>query len=89
MKLVTGMVTSLLIGAVSFGAMAAQELQKFKVKEMNLTKIGTIVTNSTSSPMDAKKDLSEKADKLGGTYFVVTSGEKYTKDVHATADVYK
>ncbi|RKQ39480.1 YdgH/BhsA/McbA-like domain containing protein [Enterobacter sp. R1(2018)] len=89
MKLVTGMVTSLLIGAVSFGATAAQELEKFKVKDMNLTKIGTIVTNSTSSPMDAKKDLSEKADKLGGTYFVVTSGEKYTKDVHATADVYK
>ncbi|WP_435955640.1 YdgH/BhsA/McbA-like domain containing protein [Dryocola sp. BD626] len=89
MKLVTGIVTSLLIGAVSFGAMAAKELEKSKVKDMNLTKVGTIVTDSTSSPMDAKHDLSKKADELGGKYFVVTSGEKYTKDVHATADVYK
>ncbi len=89
MKLLTGVVSALIMSSVAFSAMAAQELEKDKLKEMNLTKIGTIVTSDTSAPMDAKRDLSEKADKLGGKYFVVTSGEKYTKDVHATADVYK
>lgn len=89
MKMVTGIVASLVIGSLSFGAFAAEELTKDKLKEMNLTKIGEISTSDTSAPMDAKKDLSKKADELGGTYFVVTSAEKYTKDVRATADVYK
>lgn len=89
MKLLTGIVTSLLIGAVSFGAMAAKELEKDKVKDMNLTKIGTIVSDDKTAPMDAKRDLSKKADEMGGTYYVVTSADKYTKDVRATADVYK
>lgn len=89
MKLITGIVTSLVIGSLSFGALAAKELEKDKVKEMNLTKIGEVSTSDTSAPMDAKRELSKKADELGGTYFVVTSAEKYTKDVRATADVYK
>ncbi|MDR9890155.1 DUF1471 domain-containing protein [Pseudenterobacter timonensis] len=89
MKMVTGIVASLVIGSLSFGAFAAEELAKDKVKEMNLTKIGEITTSDTSAPMDAKKELSQKADELGGTYYVITSAEKYTKDVRATADVYK
>lgn len=89
MKMVTGIVASLVIGSLSFGALAAEELAKDKVKEMNLTKIGEITTSDTSAPMDAKKELSQKADELGGTYYVITSAEKYTKDVRATADVYK
>ncbi|ATF90709.1 YdgH/BhsA/McbA-like domain containing protein [Cedecea neteri] len=89
MKLITGIVTGLLVGAVSFGAFAAKELEKDKVAGMKLTKIGTIVTDKTSAPMDAKRDLVKKADKLGGDYYVVTSAEKYTKNVRATADVYK
>ncbi|SWI86974.1 exported protein [Klebsiella pneumoniae] len=56
---------------------------------MNLTKIGSITTSRTTSPMDAKRDLSKKADELGGTYFVVIAGEKNEKTVHANADVYK
>ncbi|EKK5242660.1 DUF1471 domain-containing protein [Cronobacter sakazakii] len=89
MKLRTGMLLSVVVGALSFGAMAAQELQKDKVKEMNLTKIGTIVSDKGTAPMDAKAELVKKADEMGGKYYVITSGEKTGKDIHATADVYK
>lgn len=62
---------------------------KDEVAKLNLTKIGSITTSRTTSPMDAKRDLSKKADELGGTYFVVIAGEKNEKTVHANADVYK
>jgi len=89
MKLVTGIVTSLVIGSLSFGVFAAKELEKDKVKEMILTKVGEISTSDTTAPMDAREELSKKADELGGTYFVVTSANKDSKNVRATADVYK
>ncbi|WP_447856417.1 YdgH/BhsA/McbA-like domain containing protein [Enterobacter sp. WI-ESBL-E8] len=89
MKLVTGIVTSLVIGSLSFGAFAAKELEKDKVAGMNLTTVGEISTSDTTAPMDARAELSKKADELGGTYYVVTSAEKQTKNVRATADVYK
>ncbi len=44
MKLVTGMVASLVIGTLSFGAFAAKEIQKEDVAKMNLTKVGSITT---------------------------------------------
>lgn len=56
---------------------------------MNLTKIGTIVSDKGTAPMDAKAELVKKADEMGGKYYVITSGEKTGKDIHATADVYK
>ena len=89
MKLIKGIVTSLVIGSISFGVFAAKELEKDKVAGMNLTKIGEITTGNTTAPMDARKELSKKADELGGTYYVVTSANKNEKNVHATADVYK
>ncbi|WP_029590573.1 YdgH/BhsA/McbA-like domain containing protein [Franconibacter pulveris] len=89
MKIITGVTTALFIGSVSFGALAAEEIQKEKVKEMNLTKIGTIVTDDATAPMDAKQDLSKKADAMGGKYYVVISAQKPGQDIHATADVYK
>ncbi|CAM6965323.1 MULTISPECIES: DUF1471 domain-containing protein [Enterobacter] len=89
MKLVTGIVTSLVIGSLSFGVFAAKELEKDKVASMKLTKVGEITTSDTTAPMDAKRELSKKADELGGKYYVITSAEKYTKNVRATADVYK
>ncbi|HHQ2447690.1 TPA: YdgH/BhsA/McbA-like domain containing protein [Raoultella ornithinolytica] len=89
MKLITGIVTSLVIGSLSFGAFAAKEIQKDEVASMKLTKIGSITTSKTTSPMDAKRDLSKKADELGGKYFVVIAGSKNEKTVHANADVYK
>ncbi|WP_220266799.1 YdgH/BhsA/McbA-like domain containing protein [Enterobacter sp. Colony194] len=89
MKLVTGIVTSLVIGSLSFGVFAAKELEKDKVAGMNLTKIGTISTSDETAPMDAKRELSKKADEMGGTYYVITSADKKTQDIRATADVYK
>ena len=89
MKGVTGIVTSLVIGSLSFGVFAAQDLEKDKAKEMNLTKVGEISTSDTTAPMDAKKELSQKADEMGGKYFVVTSANKDTKNVRATAEVFK
>ncbi len=79
MKLVTGMVASLVIGTLSFGAFAAKEIQKEDVAKMNLTKVGSITTSRTTSPMDARRDLSKKADELGGKYFVVIAGQKNEK----------
>lgn len=79
MKLVTGMVASLVIGTLSFGAFAAKEIQKEDVAKMNLTKVGSITTSRTTSPMDARRDLSKKADELGGKYFVVIAGRKTKK----------
>ena len=89
MKIVPGLVASLVIGSESFGAFAAKELQRADAKKMNLTKVGDVSTSDKTSPMDAKKELSEKADKLGGTYYVITSGTKNEKDVRATAEVFK
>ncbi|MFB5080492.1 YdgH/BhsA/McbA-like domain containing protein [Raoultella sp. C349492] len=89
MKLITGILTSLVIGSLSFGAFAAKEIQKDEVATLKLTKVGSITTSKTTSPMDAKRDLSNKADELGGKYFVVIAGNKNERTVHANADVYK
>lgn len=89
MKIASGIVAALVMGSLSFGAFAAKEIQKEDLAKMNLTKIGSITTSRTTSPMDAKKDLSKKADEMGGTYFVVIAGNKNEKTVHANADVYK
>jgi hypothetical protein len=89
MKLVTGIVASLVIGSLSFGAFAAKELQRDEAKKMNLTKVGDVSTSDTTAPMDAKKELSQKADEMGGTYYVITSGTKNEKDIRATAEVFK
>lgn len=89
MKKVMRTTAALVIGSLSFGVYAAEELQREKVEEMNLTKIGTITTSDTTEPMDARRELSEKADEMGGKYFVVIGGEKKGRDIYATADVYK
>ncbi len=68
MKLVTGIVTSLVIGSLSFGAFAAQELEKDKVAGMNLTKVGEISTSDTTAPMDAKEScLRKRMSWVGST----------------------
>ncbi|MGU3415263.1 YdgH/BhsA/McbA-like domain containing protein [Enterobacteriaceae bacterium C23F] len=89
MKIATGIVAALVMGSLSFGAFAAKEITKEDLAKMNLTKIGSITTSQGTAPMDAKRDLSKKADEMGGTYFVVIAGEKNEKTVHANADVYK
>ncbi len=78
MKLITGIVASLVIGSLSFGAFAAKEIQKMKwVNEADENRQHYDL--KTTSPMDAKRDLSKKADELGGKYFVVIAGSKTRK----------
>ena len=56
---------------------------------MNLQKIGTVNTTAeTTSPMDAKRELSKQADEKGGKYFLVIAGREHGK-FSATAEVYK
>ncbi len=89
MKIIKTIAISLLVGSVSFTAMAAKEVTKEEVKTMNLEKIGTVTTNGkATSPMDAKKDLSQKADEKGGKYYLIIAGREHGK-FNATADVYK
>ena len=88
MKLVTGMVASLVIGTLSFGAFAAKEIQKEDVAKMNLT--ASVALRPPDDIADGRPPRSvEKADELGGKYFVVIAGQKNEKTVHANADVYK
>lgn len=89
MKMFKTAVAGLLVSAVSFGAFAAQEVTKEEVQTMKLEKIGTVSTTAeTTSPMDAKKELSKMADEKGGKYFLVIAGREHGK-FSATADVYK
>ena len=89
MKVFKWVVASMMMGAISFSAMAAKEVTKEEVKTMNLQKIGTVNTTAeTTSPMDAKKALSKLADEKGGKYYLVIAGREHGK-FSATAEVYK
>ncbi|EIB97376.1 MULTISPECIES: YdgH/BhsA/McbA-like domain containing protein [Pantoea] len=89
MKVFKWVVASMMMGAISFSAMAAKEVTKEEVKSMNLQKIGTVNTTAeTTSPMDAKKVLSQLADEKGGKYYLVIAGREHGK-FSATAEVYK
>ncbi|MDH2069142.1 YdgH/BhsA/McbA-like domain containing protein [Pantoea sp. GD03673] len=89
MKIFKWVVASMMMGAISFSAMAAKEVTKEEVKTMNLQKIGTVNTTAeTTSPMDAKKVLSQLADEKGGKYYLVIAGREHGK-FSATAEVYK
>jgi len=78
----------LFAGVQAFNASAAQEITRKQAQEMKLEKIGTVTTNSTTSPMDADARLSEKADAKGGKYYVIVAAQEGNHD-HALADVYK
>ncbi|MCG7390351.1 MULTISPECIES: YdgH/BhsA/McbA-like domain containing protein [Pantoea] len=89
MKVMKWVVASVVMGAVSFSALAAKEVTKEEVKKMKLEKIGTVNTTAeTTSPMDAKRELSKMADEKGGKYYRVIAGREHGK-FSATADVYK
>ncbi|HAK35708.1 MAG TPA: DUF1471 domain-containing protein [Pantoea sp.] len=89
MKVMKWVVASMVMGAVSFSAVAAKEVTREEVKKMNLEKIGTVNTTAeTTSPMDAKRELSKQADEKGGKYFLVIAGREHGK-FSATAEVYK
>lgn len=89
MKIFQTVAISLLVGTVSFGALAAKEVTKEEVKTLKLEKIGTVRTTAeTTSPMDAKRELSKLADEKGGQYYLVIAGREHGK-FSAIADVYK
>ncbi|MFT4270766.1 MAG: DUF1471 domain-containing protein [Pantoea sp.] len=89
MKVINTVVAAMVMGAISFSALAAKEVTKEEVQKMNLEKIGTVTTTAeTTSPMDAKKELSKLADDKGGKYFLVIAGREHGK-FSAVADVYK
>ncbi|MEI2267385.1 DUF1471 domain-containing protein [Erwinia sp. CGal63] len=88
MKMKTLAVAALAL-ALPFSALAAKEVTKEEVKTMKLEKIGTVHTTAeTTSPMDAKKLLSQRADEKGGKYYLIIAGREHGK-FSATADVYK
>ncbi|QGY30859.1 DUF1471 domain-containing protein [Pantoea cypripedii] len=89
MKIINTVLAAVVMGAVSFSALAAKEVTKEQVKEMKLEKIGTVHTTAeTTSPMDAKAALSKMADEKGGKYFLVIAGREHGK-FSGIADVYK
>ncbi|CFQ27567.1 MULTISPECIES: DUF1471 family periplasmic protein YahO [Yersinia] len=90
MKLFKAITTLVLLGAFSSAAIAAELLTKEDLNKSpdQYEKIGTIVTSGELAPIDAKAELSKKADELGGDYYVITSTNTNTK-IHASADVYK
>lgn len=88
MKMKTLAVAALAL-SLPFAALAAKEVTKEEVKTMKLEKIGTVHTTAeTTSPMDAKKLLSQRADEKGGKYYLIIAGREHGK-FSATADVYK
>lgn len=68
-------------------AFAAKEITKEEAKQYE--KVGEVsTTKEYTAPSDAMKDISQKADELGGKYFVITSGNEGDK-IRGTATVYK
>lgn len=91
MKSLKMIIAALVVGSVSFSALAATLLTKEDLDKNpgKYEKIGTVTTTAeTTSPMDAKEELSKKADEKGGQYYVIISGREHGK-FSATAEVYK
>ncbi|MFD1800811.1 DUF1471 domain-containing protein [Mixta tenebrionis] len=89
MNLMKTVVVTCLLGGLSFSVLAAKEVTKEEAQKMNLEKIGTVNTTAeTTSPMDAKRELSKMADEKGGQYYVIVAGREHGR-FSATADVYK
>lgn len=72
MKLLKNLSIALIVGGLSFGALAAKEITKEEAKDKGYELIGTISSNGeATSPMGVKQDLSAKADEKGGKYYVI------------------
>ena len=74
MKSLKMIIAATVLGSVSFGSMAATLLTKEDLDKNpgKYEKIGTVTTTAqTTSPMDAKDELSKLADEKGGQYYVI------------------
>ncbi|VEA68867.1 Multiple stress resistance protein BhsA precursor [Serratia plymuthica] len=91
MKSLKMIIAVLVVGSVSFSSLAATLLTKEDLDKNpgKYEKIGTVTTTAeTTSPMDAKEELSKLADEKGGQYYVIIAGREHGK-FSATAEVYK
>lgn len=88
MKRTTQIATLILGATFAFGASAAELITSQQAKEMKLEMLGTVTTTSTNAPLDARADLSKKADEKGGKYYVIIAANERDRTV-ATAEVYK
>ncbi len=85
-KIIFGMLAC----TMAFSSLAADLMSKAefeKVKDQ-YEKVGDISTSDEMSAMDARTELSKKADEKGGDIYVVTSANTNNK-IQGTADVYK
>ncbi len=74
------MATSLIavFSITTFNAQAAKEITREEAKQyQEVGKIST--TREHTAPADAMKEISQKADDMGGKYFVITSGNEGDK----------
>lgn len=91
MKSLKKIIIALVVGSLSFGSMAASLLTKEDLDKnpVKYQKIGTVSTTAqTTSPMDAREELSKLADEKGGQYFVILAGREHGR-FSAIAEVYK
>lgn len=91
MKSLKKIIIALVVGSLSFGSMAASLLTKEDLDKNpgKYQKIGTVSTTAqTTSPMDAREELSKLADEKGGQYFVILAGREHGR-FSAIAEVYK
>lgn len=91
MKSLKMIIAALVVGSVSFSTLAATLLTKEDLDKNpgKYEKVGTVTTTAqTTSPMDAKEELSKLADEKGGKYYVVIAAQE-KKKITATAEVFK
>lgn len=89
MKFLKNLAIALIVGGISFGAIAAKEITKEEAKTNNYEMIGTVSTSTeATSPMEVRHELSKLADEKGGKYYVIIAeGEK--NKFYGNAEVYK
>lgn len=86
-KVALSMIAVILASLTCATAFAAKEISKEEAKQYQ--KVGEVsTTKEHTAPSDAMKEISQKADALGGKYFVITSGNEGDK-IRGTATVYK
>ncbi|WP_313687745.1 DUF1471 domain-containing protein [Pantoea sp.] len=86
-KILAGMIACITASLICVSSFAATEISKQEAKKHH--KIGTVSsTKEHTSPRAVMEEISQKADAMGGKYFVITSGNEGDK-VRATATVYK
>lgn len=88
MKALLTAVPLALAAILSGNALAAEQITRDQAEEMNLVKLGSVTTETQSSPMDANARLSQKADALGGKYYVIIAADEKDR-VHVLAEVCK